>query len=226
VASGELTNLPFLASIGSKKFPVILSTGMGTLGEVQKAIETLKDTGADEIILLHCTTEYPAPADETNLRAIANMKQAFGLPVGFSDHTSGNEAAIAATALGAVVIEKHLTLDRSLPGPDHAASMEPREFAAMVAAVRKTATMLGTGIKIASPSERANRALVRRGLVAAVDLKAGQITSGRNLAIKRPATGISPELLPQALNRRLLKDIAADEPLTWQHLGEVVSFEP
>lgn len=226
IGSGELTNLPFLASIGCKKCPVILSTGMGTLGEVQKAIDTLHDTGASEIILLHCTTEYPAPAEETNLRAITTMQQAFGLPTGFSDHTTGFEAAIAATALGAVIIEKHLTLDRTMPGPDHAASMEPEEFSRMVLALRRTATMLGNGVKLPSPSEARNLPLVRRGLVAACDLEAGAVITGRNVAIKRPAAGISPELLPMAINRRLLKDIAADEPLTWQHLGEVVHLEP
>ena len=224
IGSGELTNLPFLAAVGCKKIPVILSTGMGTLGEVQKAITSLRDTGAPEIILLHCTTEYPAPANETNLAAIATMRQAFDLPVGFSDHTEGCEAAVAATALGAVIIEKHLTLDRSMPGPDHAASMQPEEFAAMVRAIRRTVTMLGDGLKKPTRSEEQNLPLVRRGLVAARDLRAGDIIDGRNVAIKRPAAGIHPELLPQAMNRRLLKDIAADEPLTWQHLGEVVDF--
>ncbi len=226
IGSGELTNLPFLAAIGCKKIPVILSTGMGTLGEVQKAVTSLRDTGAPEIILLHCTTEYPAPADETNLRAIATMRQAFDLPVGFSDHTEGCEAAVAATALGAVIIEKHLTLDRGMPGPDHAASMQPEEFAAMVRSVKRTYAMLGDGIKQPTRSEEQNLPLVRRGLVAARDLRAGDIIDGRNVAIKRPAAGIHPELLPQTMNRRLLKDIAADEPLTWQHLGEVVDLAP
>ena len=217
--------MPFLASIGFKKCPVILSTGMGTLGEVQKAIETLVDSGSGPIVLLHCTSEYPAPAEETNLNAIGVMRQAFGLPVGFSDHTTGNEAAIAATALGAVVIEKHLTLDRTLAGPDHAASMEPQEFAGLVRAVRRTATMLGDGIKRPTPSEAHNCPLVRRGLVAATDLPVGTVLSGHDVAIKRPAAGIAPELLPQALNRRLTAGLAADEPITWQHLGEVVDLE-
>lgn len=225
IGSGELTNLPFLASIGCKKCPVLLSTGMGTLGEVQKAITTLNDTGATEIILLHCTTEYPAPAAETNLRVLATMQQAFNLQVGFSDHTEGSEAAIAATALGAVVIEKHLTLDRTLPGPDHAASIEPHELTAFVSSLRKTASMMGTGIKRPTASEARNLPLVRRGLVAARDLKVGDVLTGKAVAIKRPATGINPELLPQALHRIIIKDIAADEPLTWQHLGEVGKLE-
>ncbi len=225
VGSGELTNLPFLNSIGCKKCPVILSTGMGTLGEVQKAIEALADTGAPEIILLHCTTEYPAPAEETNLRAITTMQQAFGLPVGFSDHTTGNEAAIAATALGAIIIEKHLTLDRGMPGPDHAASMEPHEFTAMVKSLRRAAEMMGNGIKCPTRSEAGNMPLVRRGLVAARDLRAGETLTGSKVAIKRPAAGITPELLPQAINRRITRDIAADEPLTWSDLGEVTDLE-
>jgi N-acetylneuraminate synthase/N,N'-diacetyllegionaminate synthase len=128
VASGELTNFPYLAQIGSKSRPVILSTGMGTLGETQKAIDTLANSGAGEIILLHCTTEYPAIPQDINLQAIKTLQQAFGLPVGFSDHSIGNEAAVAATALGCQVIEKHLTLDKSMPGPDHAASMNPQEL--------------------------------------------------------------------------------------------------
>lgn len=226
IGSGELTNLPFLASIGCKKCPVILSTGMGTLGEVQKAITTLQETGASEIILMHCTTEYPAPPADTNLRAISTMRQAFALPVGFSDHTEGSAAAIAATALGAEVIEKHLTLDRAMPGPDHAASIEPHELTAFVAALRTTYSMLGTGIKQPAPSESKNMPLVRRGLVAAHALKVGETLTGRDVAIKRPAAGISPELLVHALNRRITMDLAADEPLTWHHLGEVVGFEP
>ena len=150
------------------------------------------------------------------------------LPAGVtvSLNTEGCEAAVAATALGAVIIEKHLTLDRGMPGPDHAASMQPEEFAALVKAVRRTATMLGDGVKMPTRSEELNLPLVRRGLVAARDLRAGDIIDGRNVAIKRPAAGIHPELLPQAMNRRLLKDIAADEPLTWQHLGEVVDLAP
>ena len=225
VASGELTNLPFLAAIGMKKCPVILSTGMGTLGEVQKAINTLRDSGAPEIILLHCTSEYPASAEDANLLAIATMRQAFGLPVGLSDHTEGCEAAIAATALGAAIIEKHLTLDRHMSGPDHAASMEPHEFAAMVKALRRSAVMLGTGVKQPMPGESANLPLVRRSLVAARDLEPGHILTGKDVAIKRPAGGIAPELLPQALHRRILASLAADEPITWQHLGEVVELE-
>ncbi len=226
VASGELTNLPFLAAIGMKKCPVILSTGMGTLGEVQKAINTLRESGTPEMMLLHCTSEYPASAEDTNLLGITTLRQAFDLPVGFSDHTEGIEAAIAATAIGATIIEKHLTLDRGMHGPDHAASMEPHEFAAMVKALRRTAAMLGNGVKKPMPGEAANLPLVRRGLVAARDLKPGQTLTGKDIAIKRPAAGIAPELLLQALHRRLLVGLSADEPITWQHLGEVVKIEP
>ncbi len=225
IASGELTNLPFLQLIGQTRKPVILSTGMGTIGEVQIAIDTLMQAGAPEISLLHCTTEYPAPPQETNLRVISTLQQAFNLPVGFSDHTEGSEAAIAATALGAVIIEKHLTLDRHLPGPDHAASMEPDQFAGFVESIRKTTQMLGSGIKRPTPTELPNRPLVRRALVAACNLRAGDILTRSQVAIKRPATGIAPDLLLHALNRRLVADLAADEPILWQHLGEVVKLE-
>ena len=226
IGSGELTNLPFLKTVGKKKRPVILSTGMGSLGEIQNAVETLTAAGTDEIILMHCTTEYPAPPESTNLLALKTMRQAFGLPVGFSDHTTGSEAAIAATANGAVIIEKHLTIDRQLPGPDHAASIEPHEFALLVASLRKTAMMMGTGTKQATLCEQQNLKLVRRSLVAARKMQAGEILTADKIAIKRPATGIAPELLPHAANRILLSDLAEDEPVTWAHLGEVMNIEP
>lgn len=226
IASGELTNLPFLTLIGQTRKPVILSTGMGTIGEVQIAIDTLTQAGTPEIALLHCTTEYPAPPQDTNLRVISTMQQAFNLPVGFSDHTAGSEAAIAATALGAVIIEKHLTLDRNMPGPDHAASMDPEQFSRFVQSIRQTSQMLGSSIKRPAPSELPNLPLVRRALVAACNLQSGSILTYDQIAIKRPAVGIAPDLLPCALNRRLMADLAADEPILWQHLGEVVKLEP
>lgn len=226
IASGELTNHPFLKTIGQCRLPVILSTGMGTLGKIQSALDILTLAGAPELILLHCTTEYPAPASDINLRAILTMQQAFNLPVGFSDHTEGSEAAIAATAMGAVLIEKHLTLDRDMAGPDHSASMNPQEFAAMVSSIRRVNEMLGDGIKKPAPCELANMALVNRSLVAAANLSAGEVLTLDNIAIKRPADGIGPEMLEQALNRRVLVDITADEPLQWAQLGEVCIIEP
>ena len=224
--SGEVTNLPFLREIAGRRKPVILSTGMSSLGEVQKAVATLIEGGAGEIVLLHCTSEYPAPPADCNLLCIPVLKQAFALSVGFSDHTEGHEAAVAATALGAEIIEKHLTLDRAMAGPDHAASLDPAQFKSMVAAIRKTGIMLGNGHKVAAASEQANLMLVRRSLVAASDLKAGDILTADKIAIKRPAGGIQPELFNQAANRRITRDLCADEPITWDHLGEVVSIEP
>ena len=222
IASGELTNLPFLNSIAFKKLPVILSTGMGTLGEVEEAINTLKLAGASDIMLMHCTTEYPAPAKDCNLKAIQTMQNAFQLPVGFSDHTQGSEAAIAATTLGAVILEKHITLDKTMEGPDHAASIEPDELKNYVDAIRKTITMLGNGIKVPSESEIKNIPLVRRSLVAAKPIKAGESLTGDKVAIKRPASGIEPKQLINALGRRVLRDLSEDEPITWNDLGEII----
>jgi len=224
--SGEVTNLPFLKDIAARRRPVILSTGMSSLGEVQRALAELGEGGASDIMLLHCTSEYPTPPADCSLNCIPLLKQAFSLPVGFSDHTDGHEAAIAATALGALIIEKHLTLDRNMAGPDHSASLDPQQFAEMVTAVRKAQTMLGSGHKEAAPGEKANRELVRRSLVAAVDIEAGETLRVENALIKRPAGGIAPEMLQQAVNRRVCKSLRADEPITWQHLGEVVKVEP
>ncbi|PKL48327.1 MAG: N-acetylneuraminate synthase [Candidatus Riflebacteria bacterium HGW-Riflebacteria-2] len=220
--SGEVSNLPFLREIAARQRPVILSTGMSSLGEVQKAYTALRAGGADDIMLLHCTSEYPAAPADCNLRCIPLLRQAFAVPVGFSDHSEGHEAAVAATAIGAEIIEKHLTLDRSMTGPDHAASLDPQQFAELVTAVRKTSVMLGDGHKSAASGEQANLLLVRRSLVAAVDVKAGEILTADKVAIKRPAGGIAPELLHQAINRRVCQGLSADEPVTWQHLGEVV----
>lgn len=222
VASGELTNLPFLTAIAFKKLPVILSTGMGTLGEVEEAITTLKLAGLQDIMLMHCTTEYPAPAEECNLKAIQTMQKAFHLPVGFSDHTIGSEAAIAAATLGAVIFEKHITLDKSMEGPDHVASIEPKELKSYVEAIRKTITMLGNGIKVPSKSELKNIPLVRRSLVAAKPIKAGESLTGEKIAIKRPTNGIEPKQLVNVLGRRVLKNLAEDEPITWNDLGEII----
>ncbi|MBU1109526.1 MAG: N-acetylneuraminate synthase family protein [Candidatus Riflebacteria bacterium] len=221
-ASGEVTNLPFLREIAARRKPVILSTGMSSLGEVQKAFNTLLNGGASEIILLHCTSEYPAPPADCNLRCIPLLKQTFSVAVGFSDHSEGHEAAVAATALGAQIIEKHLTLDRGMTGPDHAASLDPRQFSEMVTALHKTSLMLGNGNKSAAASEQANLVLVRRSLVATADLKAGDVLTPEKISIKRPAGGIQPELFDQAVNRRITKNLCADEPITWSHLGEVV----
>lgn len=225
IASGEITNLPFLAQIAQKRLPILLSTGMSTIGEVEKAILTLKGNQAGDIILLHCTSEYPAPARDTNLRAIKTLADAFCLPTGFSDHTTGIEAAVAATALGACVIEKHFTLDRTMTGPDHAASLNPEELKELVVAVRKTADMLGSQIKQATPSERRNRDLVRRSLTAQRKILQGEILSGDMLCEKRPGNGIPPELTAQILGREVLCEIEQDQLIDWKHLGKVKTID-
>ncbi len=219
IASGEVDNLPFLATVAATGLPVILSTGMSRLGEVERAVIHLQKHGCTDLVLLHCTSEYPATDTDLNLRAIETLRQAFALPVGFSDHSEGAEAAIAATALGVCLIEKHFTLDRTLAGPDHQASMEPGPFAAMVNSVRRVARMLGHSHKKATAGEEMNRKLVRRSICAARDLKKYQILTAADLCCKRPAAGISGEFLAELCGREMLADLGADEPLHWQIIG-------
>ncbi|AKX93504.1 N-acetylneuraminate synthase [Moorella thermoacetica] len=215
IPSGEITNYPFLRRIGGKKRPVILSTGMATLGEVEGALRVLREAGASDITLLHCTTSYPAPPEEVNLRAMLTMKHAFALPVGYSDHTEGIAVPIAAAALGAEVIEKHLTVDRNLPGPDHRASLEPGEFKEMVVAIRQVEKSLGDGIKRPAPGELAVMPAARRSLVAARDIAAGEIITDSCLTAKRPGTGIPPNLWDVVVGRQARRDIAAGSILSW-----------
>lgn len=219
VPSGEITNLPLLQHIARKRRPVILSTGMATLGEVEEAVHALHAAGAAQITLLHCVTEYPAPYAEINLRAMLTLKAAFGLPVGYSDHTHGVEVAIAAVALGAEVIEKHFTLDRALPGPDHAASLEPAELTQMVAAIRNVESALGNGIKVPAPCERQNILVARKSVVAAHDLPIGRQLRADDLTIKRPGTGISPKCLQALIGRTLRTSVREDEVINWNHLA-------
>jgi N,N'-diacetyllegionaminate synthase len=194
VPSGELTNLPYLRHMGSLGKSVILSSGMATMGEIEAAIEVLEHAGTPRarMTVLHCTTEYPTPMAEVNLRAMQAIHSAFGVEVGYSDHTQGIEVAIAAVAMGATVIEKHFTLDRTLPGPDHKASLEPDELRAMVTAIRNIELALGDGVKRLTPSEAANKPVARKSLVAGREIKAGEVFSAENLTAKRPGTGISP----------------------------------
>jgi N,N'-diacetyllegionaminate synthase len=190
VGSGELTNLPFLAQIGSYGLEVILSTGMSGLGEIEVAVELLRSSGCGPITLLHCTSQYPAPFYELNLRAIPAMAEYFGVPVGYSDHSCGMEAAVAAVALGATVIEKHFTLDCSLDGPDHRASMEPEPFREMVTAIRNIETALGDGVKRMQPGEAATRQAVGKHLVAAAPIQEGEIFTAGNVVGMRSKGGI------------------------------------
>jgi N-acetylneuraminate synthase len=219
VPSGEITNLPFLEHLARKNRPMILSTGMSTLEEVEEAVRTIRDAGVTELTLLHCVTEYPAPYAEINLRAMQTLKSAFDLPVGYSDHTPGIEIAIAAVAMGAVVIEKHFTLDRSLPGPDHAASLEPAELKQMVAAIRHVESALGSGVKAPAPCELPNMPIARKSIVAARSLPAGHRLESADLDIKRPGNGLAPKLLPELVGRILRSGIEKDDIIGWDHLA-------
>lgn len=213
LASGEITNLPLLREVARLGKPVLLSTGMATLGEIEAAIAAIAAAGTprERITLLHCNTEYPTPMDDVNLGAMLTLAAAFKTEVGYSDHTKGIEIPIAAAALGARVIEKHFTLNRGMAGPDHAASLEPPELAAMVTAVRNVERAIGDGIKRMSPSEAGNKSVARRSLVAAGTIRAGEIFSVDNLAAKRPGTGLSPMLWDQVVGRRAPRDFAPDE---------------
>lgn len=193
IPSGEITNLPYLRHIGSLGKPIVMSTGMSTVNEVKAAIEVLEKAGGDlsQITLLHCTTEYPAPKSDVNLNAMLSLKQ-LDAAVGYSDHTTGIEVAIAAVAMGAEVIEKHFTIDKNLPGPDHKASVDPEELVAMVSGIRNIELALGDGVKRISASEAKNRTIARKSIVARRPIVSGEKFSEENITIKRPGTGISP----------------------------------
>lgn len=213
IPSGEITNLPYLRHIGQQGGEVILSTGMATLAEIEAAIMVLETTGTprENITVLHCTTEYPAPLDEVNLRAMTTLHQAFGVRTGYSDHTQGIEIALAAVALGASVIEKHFTLDKSLPGPDHKASLEPHELRQMITSIRHIEIALGDGVKRPTPSEMRNRPIARKSIVAAREIQQGERLSEDNLRIKRPGTGISPMRWDELIGRTASCDFVTDE---------------
>jgi N,N'-diacetyllegionaminate synthase len=219
IPSGEITNLPLIEHITAKGKPMILSTGMSSIGEVEKAVATMAVNGMRDIALLHCVSNYPALPEDANLRAMQTMEKAFGLPIGYSDHTSGVEIAIAAVALGARIIEKHFTIDKELPGPDHQASLEPNELRLMVSAIRNVEAGLGDGVKRLMSSENNTRDVARKSLVAARSLKVDEVIDRSAIAIKRPGTGISPVELDYVLGRRLKRDIAEDEPLSWDLLA-------
>lgn len=213
VPSGEITNLPYLRHVGRYGKPTILSTGMADLGEIEDALKVLEKAGTsrDLITMLHCNTEYPTPMADVNLRAMSSMRDAFGVAVGYSDHTQGIEVPIAAVALGATVIEKHFTLDRNLPGPDHQASLEPNELKAMVEAIRNIEQALGDGIKRPTTSEAKNMFVARKSLVAASIIRAGEPFTESNLTVKRPGMGVSPMRWDEVLGRRASRDFSIDE---------------
>ncbi|MDN5293284.1 MAG: N,N-diacetyllegionaminate synthase [Eubacteriales bacterium] len=212
ISSGDLTALPFLRKVRETGKDVILSTGMATLGEVEEALEVFRGYPG-RITLLHCTSDYPARAEDVNLLAMVTLAHAFALPVGYSDHTQGWEVAVAAVALGAEMIEKHFTLDKTLPGPDHRASADPEEFSALVAAVRKIEVALGDGRKRYTEREEEVRRLVRKSVVAARDIRAGEVIGEEDLALRRPGTGLHPRYLDYFVGKRAVRDIKQDEQL-------------
>lgn len=213
IPSGELTNLPYLRYIGGAGKQVILSTGMADLDETGQALAALEAAGTPRsaITVLHCTTEYPAPMASVNLRAMQTLRETFGVRVGYSDHTRGIEVAVAAVALGACVIEKHFTLDRGLPGPDHQASLEPDEMAAMVSSIRNVEVALGDGVKRTSEVETGNRAVARKSLVALRPIRRGECFSADNVTAKRPGTGLSPMRWDEVMGRTARRDFEVDE---------------
>lgn len=210
IPSGEITNLPYLRKVGAQKGKIIMSTGMSTLDEVDAAVDVLGRDRAD-VALLHCTTQYPAPLASVNLRAMDALRTLGCGAVGYSDHTQGITVPIAAAALGAQVIEKHFTLDRNLPGPDHRASLEPDELAQMVSAVRDAALALGDGRKVVSPAEAPNIVVARKSIVAARAVKKGELLTEQNLAVKRPGGGVSPMLWDLVVGTRAARDFGEDE---------------
>jgi N-acetylneuraminate synthase len=217
IGSGDINNLPLIRHVARKQKPIILSTGTATIAEVHAAVEAIEELSAAPLYILHCVTEYPCPYRDVNLLAMRTLATVFGKPVGYSDHTPGIEIAVGAVALGARIIEKHLTIDRTLPGPDHRASLEPQDFRAMVDAIRHVEAAIGDGIKRPAPSERPNIDRVRRSLVAARDLAPGAVIREGDVAVKRPGDGITPADLDKVIGLRLAKMVKRDAVLTWAH---------
>ncbi len=213
IPSGEITNLPYLRKIGARGERVIMSTGMSTLDEVKAAVEVLENSGTPRrnIILLHCTTQYPTPYSDVNLLAMNALRSLGCAGVGYSDHTCGIEVPVAAAALGAVVIEKHFTLDKSLPGPDHRASLDPDELRSMVTAVRHIEAALGLGTKMVAEAERANIEVARKSIVAARDIAKGETFTEENITVKRPGSGISPMMWDKVLGQKAHRDFSYDQ---------------
>ena len=210
IPSGEITNLPLLIKIASLHEPIIMSTGMSELSEVADAVKVLIENGASDITLLHCTTEYPAPYEDVNLKAIETMRDAFDLPVGYSDHTKGLEIPVAAVARGACVIEKHFTLDRNMEGPDHKASIEPDELKQMVSMIRHVEVAIGDGVKKVSASEAKNQDIARKSIIAKTAIKTGDIFTEENITTKRPGNGINPMRWFELIGKKAKHDYEED----------------
>lgn len=208
IPSGEITNLPYLREIASYKCPVVLSTGMSDITEIEQALEVLN---VSQVIILHCNTEYPTPMKDVNLKAMLTIKDKFKVDIGYSDHTLGIEVPIAAVALGATVIEKHFTLDKTMEGPDHKASLDPSELKAMVSAIRNIELALGSGVKVASESETKNKSIARKSIVASREIKSGEKFTDKNLTVKRPGNGISPMNWDKVVGAYAKRDFKEDE---------------
>ena len=214
IPSGEITNLPYLRQVASLFPEVIISTGMATITEIKDAVKVLTDNGVskDKITVLHCNTEYPTPMEDVNLKAMLHIQRELGVPVGYSDHTLGIEVPIAAVALGATVIEKHFTLDKTLPGPDHKASLEPDELKAMVSAIRNIEKAIGgSGLKEVSKSEEKNKPIARKSIVAATNIAKGEVFSTKNLTVKRPGIGISPMQWDEVIGKEAKQSFQEDD---------------
>ena len=211
IPSGEVTNLPYLIALAKTNKPVVMSTGMCDVNEIESAISVLKENGTKEIKLLHCNTEYPTPFEDVNLRAMQTMRERFGVEVGYSDHTRGIEVPVAAVALGATIIEKHFTLSRNMEGPDHNASLEPYELADMVDSIRHIEMALGNGDKTPSPSELKNKPVARKSIVAGKSIKKGEVFTTENITVKRPGTGISPMKWFDVIGSEAIRDFEEDE---------------
>ncbi|MFX1483472.1 MAG: N-acetylneuraminate synthase [Promethearchaeota archaeon] len=215
IGSGDLTNLPFLRMVALKGKPIFLSTGMANLEEVREAVQTIREVGRNELVLLHCLTNYPADIRDSNLRAMGTMKSEFGLPIGFSDHTMGTAASIAAVAMGACVIEKHFTTDRNLPGPDHKASLEPQQLTELVGSIRDIEAALGTGVKEPTEDEIKIRAIARKSIVSVVKIRKGEEITTEMIDIKRPGDGIAPKHYDDVIGKKAAREIQEDCVLTW-----------
>ncbi|MBL9129844.1 MAG: N-acetylneuraminate synthase family protein, partial [Verrucomicrobiaceae bacterium] len=219
IPSGELTNIPLLQHIARFGKPMIVSTGMGTIEEIKEAVEAIQAAGNDDITVLHCVTDYPTPPEQVNLRAMHVIQAALGVPIGYSDHSMGIEASVIAVAAGAKVIEKHFTLNCNLPGPDHKASLEPKDLGEMVKGIRKVEVLLGSGKKEPNEAELAVAKIVRRSVVAARDLKAGETITSDMILLRRPGTGIEPARIGEVVGKKLVRGVKEGSLLAWEDLG-------
>lgn len=219
VGSGDMTNTPFLRKMAQKMRPIIMSTGMANLAEVEEAVNAIRSQNNNRLVLLHCVTSYPAQFEDINLRAMNTLQRAFQVPVGYSDHSPGIEASLAAVAMGAQIIEKHFTLNRSMPGPDHLSSLEPEELQQMIGGIRLVEAALGNGIKAPCPIEKDIKIVARKSIVAAADIPAGTILTQELITTKRPGSGIEPHYWDEILGCRTIEAIPCDSLVQWNQIA-------